>query len=152
MSAIALGADHAGFTLKEDLKIWLTRRGHRVHDYGTHSLDAVDYPDFAGLVGEAVTSGEADRGVLVCGTGIGMTIAANKIAGVRAALCSDVFMARASREHNDANVLALGARVLEPARALEILEAWLDAGFVGGRHARRVGKVIALEHGHAPSR
>jgi ribose 5-phosphate isomerase B len=152
MAVIALGADHAGFNLKEDLKIWLTGRGHRVLDYGTFSSESVDYPDFAGLVGEAVTAGEAVRGVLVCGTGIGMAIAANKIPGVRAAVCSDLFTARASREHNDANVLALGARVLKASRAIELLEAWLEADFAGGRHVRRVEKVTALEHGHAPSR
>jgi ribose 5-phosphate isomerase B len=152
MTAIALGADHAGFTLKEDLKSWLTARGHRVLDYGTDSPETVDYPDFAGLVGQAVMSGAAERGVLVCGTGIGMAIAANKIPGIRAAVCPDATTARVSREHNDANVLALGARLLSLERALEILEAWLAADFSGGRHARRLEKVMALEQNHAAPR
>ncbi|HXG02835.1 MAG TPA: ribose 5-phosphate isomerase B [Candidatus Binatia bacterium] len=152
MTAIALGADHAGFVLKEDLKVWLLARGHAVLDYGTHTPDAVDYPDYAALVAEAVGAGGAARGVLVCGTGIGMAMAANKVPGVRAAMCLDVEMARLSREHNDANVLALGARLTERGRALEILEAWLATPFAGGRHARRVAKVMALAHAHAAAR
>jgi ribose 5-phosphate isomerase B len=152
MTVIALGADHAGYSLKEDLKTWLVERGHRVLDFGTHSLESVDYPDFAGHVADAVTAGSAARGVLVCGTGIGMAMAANKVGGVRAAVCLDPHMARMSREHNDANVLALGARLTEGPRACEILEAWLDAPFAGGRHVRRVEKLMALEHGHAPAR
>ena len=145
MAVIALGADHAGFPLKEDLKSWLTHQGHRVLDFGTHSIDSVDYPDFAAAVGSAVAKGEAERGVLVCGTGIGMAIAANKVAGVRAVQCSDTASARISREHNDSNVVTLGARTTAPDAAKGIVEAWLETAFAGGRHARRVEKVAELE-------
>ena len=152
MTVIALGADHAGYSMKEDLKAWLSGQGHRVLDVGTHTLESVDYPDFARQVGDAVTSGSAARGVLVCGTGIGMMMAANKVGGIRAALCLDPHMARMSREHNDANVLALGARLTEGPRAREILAVWLDTPFAGGRHTGRVDKLMALDHGHAPAR
>ena len=152
MTVIAIGADHAGYSLKEDLKAWLVSGGHQVLDFGTQSLESVDYPDFASLVSDAVTSRAATRGVLICGTGMGMAMAANKFGGVRAAVCLDQHMARMSREHNDANVLALGARLTEGPRAREILGAWLDTPFAGGRHVRRVEKLMALEHGHAPAR
>jgi ribose 5-phosphate isomerase B len=145
MTAIALGADHAGFPLKEDLKAWLIARGYDVVDFGTQSPESVDYPDFAALVAGAVTTGKASRGVLVCGSGIGMAIAANKVAGVRAAACTDAYTARLSREHNDANVLTLGARITARDAAVEILETWLGAEFAGGRHARRVEKLGALD-------
>jgi ribose 5-phosphate isomerase B len=145
MTVVALGADHAGFPLKEDLKTWLIGRGYDVVDLGTQSAESVDYPDFAVGVGSAVTAGKADRGILVCGTGIGMAMAANKLPGVRAAACSDAFTARMSREHNDANVLALGARITSREAAIEILELWLDTDFAGGRHARRVDKIVALD-------
>jgi ribose 5-phosphate isomerase B len=145
MRVIALGADHAGFPLKQDLKAWLTARGHQVLDFGTDSPDAVDYPDFAARVAEAVGAGTAERGVLVCGTGIGMAIAANKVAGVRAAPCADPDAARLSREHNDANILTLGARVVEGTMATAVLETWLATDFAGGRHVRRVAKLMALE-------
>jgi len=146
MTVVALGADHAGFPLKEDLKAWLIGQGYDVVDLGTQSAESVDYPDFAVGVGSAVTAGKADRGILVCGTGIGMAMAANKLPGVRAAACSDAFTARMSREHNDANVLALGARITSREAAIEILELWLETEFAGGRHARRVDKIIALDH------
>jgi ribose 5-phosphate isomerase B len=152
MATFALGADHAGHRLKEDLKSWLADRGHGVTDCGTHSEDPVDYPDFAEAVAHAVTAGAADRGILVCGTGVGMAIAANKVPGIRAALCQDPVTARMSREHNDANVLALGARILTAERAIEVLDAWLGAQFAGGRHARRVEKVMAMEQGHSAPR
>src|SRR5206468_11991187 len=145
MMSVALGAYHACFPLKEDLKAWLISRGHDVVDLGTHSAESVDYPDFAVGVGSAVTAGKADRGVLVCGTGIGMAMAANKVPGVRAAACSDAFTARMSREHNDANVLAIGARITACEAAIEILEVWLGAEFAGGRHARRIEKIVALD-------
>jgi ribose 5-phosphate isomerase B len=145
MLVIAVGADHAGFSLKEELKLWLTARGHEVLDFGTNSADVVDYPDYAVLVAEAVTRGSATRGVLVCGTGIGMAIAANKVRGARAAACGDAEAARMSREHNDANILTLGARLIERESAFSILETWLKADFVGGRHARRIAKLAALE-------
>lgn len=147
MTVVGLGADHAGFPLKEDLKAWLITRGYDVVDFGTQSADAVDYPDYAPAVGSAVTAGKADRGVLVCGTGIGMAIAANKLPGIRAAACSDAYTARMSREHNDANILALGARITGRDAAIEILETWLAATFAGGRHARRVDKIVALDRG-----
>ena len=150
MTVVALGADHAGFPLKEDLKGWLIAHGYDVVDLGTQSAEAVDYPDYAAAVGVAVTAGKAGRGVLVCGTGIGMAMAANKVPGIRAAGCSDAFTARMSREHNDANVLALGARITGREAAIEILETWLAAEFAGGRHARRVQKIIDLDRLRGP--
>jgi ribose 5-phosphate isomerase B len=149
---IALGADHAGWQLKEEIKAWLLERNAELLDFGTHSPDAVDYPDYAAQVAEAVAAGKAERGVLVCGTGIGMAMAANKVPGVRAAFCPDLFTARMSREHNDANVLALGGRLTGRELALEIVEMWLRADFQGGRHARRVGKLIEIEQRHAHMR
>jgi ribose 5-phosphate isomerase B len=145
MLSVALGADHAGWELKEALKAWLIDAGYQVLDFGTHGPDSVDYPDYALQVAEAVTVGKVERGVLVCGTGIGMTIAANKVPGIRAALCGDVFTARMSREHNDANVLALAGRLTGRETGLEILRAWLDTPFAGGRHARRVDKIGEME-------
>ena len=145
MSVIAVGADHAGWQLKEHPKAWLTQNGHQVLDFGTHSAESVDYPDYAGEVAESVAASKADRGVLICGTGIGMAMVANKVAGVRAALCGDAFTARMSREHNDANVLAMGARVTQRDTAIEILRIWLETAFAGGRHARRVEKIADLE-------
>jgi ribose 5-phosphate isomerase B len=154
MAVIALGADHAGFSLKEDLKSWLASHGHRVLDFGTSSSESVDYPDYAAAVGSAVAKGDAERGVLVCGTGIGMAIAANKIAGVRAVQCGDEQSARISREHNDTNVVTLGARTTAPEAAKSILEAWLETAFAGGRHTRRIEKVAGLERewSHASAR
>ena len=145
MLSVALGADHAGWELKEALKSWLMEAGYQVLDFGTHSPDSVDYPDYAQQVGEAVAVGKVDRGVLVCGTGIGMTMAANKIPGVRAALCGDAFTSRMSREHNDANVLALGGRLTDADMGRDILKVWLETDFTGGRHARRVNKIMELE-------
>ncbi len=145
MTVVGLGADHAGFPLKEDLKAWLITGGYDVVDFGTQSAESVDYPDYAAAVGSAVTAGKADCGVLVCGTGIGMAIAANKLPGIRAAACSDAYTARMSREHGDANILALGARITGRDAAIEILETWLAATFAGGRHARRVDKIVALD-------
>lgn len=154
MKAIALGADHAGFPLKEELKSWLIGRGYDVVDCGTQSAESVDYPDYAAAVAGAVTAGKAGWGVLVCGTGLGMAMAANKVPGIRAAACTDVYTARLSREHNDTNVLALGARITARDSAIEILEAWLAGEFAGGRHARRVAKLAAIERGttDAPGR
>lgn len=145
MAVIALGADHAGVVLKQDVRAWLTERGHRVIDFGTHSTDSVDYPDFAVLVARAVQQGRAEHGVLVCGSGIGMAIAANKVAGVRAAVAADAATATLGRRHNDVNVLALGARSTSREQALQIVEAWLATPFEGGRHARRVGKLAELD-------
>ena len=142
---IAVGADHGGFKLKQHVVEFLTDQGHQVRDLGTHSLEPVDYPDMAAQVADAVASGEAERGVIVCGTGIGVSMAANKVRGVRAALCTDCYMARMAREHNDAQVLCLGERVLGTGLALDIVRVFLNTEFQGGRHARRVGKISALD-------
>ena len=140
-----MGADPAGFALKEAVKQELLRLGHQVQDVGTNSSESVDYPDYAFEVARRVSTGQAQRGVLICGTGIGMAMAANKVQGIRAAGVLDPTAARLSREHNDANVLALGARLLEEAPALETLRAWLETGFAGGRHQRRLQKIAELE-------
>jgi len=142
---IALGSDHAGFELKEDLRAFLAERQVEVLDLGAFSEASVDYPDVAVKVAETVSRGEAERGVLICGTGIGMSIVANRFAGVRAALCHDVYTARMSREHNNANVLALGGRLIGKGLAREILKVWLESEFQGGRHERRISKISALE-------
>ena len=140
---IALASDHAGFLLKQLLGAQLRRRGHQVHDCGPGDDASVDYPDFAHAVAREVASGAAERGVLVCGSGIGMAIAANRTAGVRAANVYDDTSARLSREHNDANVVTFGARLLSPERAEELLDLWLTAPFLGGRHQARVAKIEA---------
>ncbi len=142
---IALGADHAGVVLKDQLKARLDERGIPYTDFGTTGTDSVDYPDFAALVAHDVASGSSDRGVLVCGSGIGMAIAANKVPGIRAAAVVDEPSARLSREHNDANVLALGARLTDPAVAVRLLDIFLDTSFAGGRHQHRVDKLSALD-------
>lgn len=142
---VAIGADHGGFPLKEDLKKELTRLGHAFRDVGTFSTDAVDYPDIALAVAQAVRAGEARFGILVDGAGIGSAMAANKVPGVRAALCVDANAARNAREHNDANVLTLGARFVEPARAAEIVAAFLSTECTEDRHVRRVKKIRAIE-------
>lgn len=144
---IAVGADHAGYDAKEALKRRLTEQGHDVNDEGTHGTASVDYPDFAARVGRAVAAGRARLGVLVCGTGIGMSIAANKIRGIRAARCTDAYSARMAREHNDANLLCLGSRVSGSGILEEILDAFVGHGFAGGRHAARVEKIHRLESG-----
>ncbi len=138
---LAIASDHAGFRLKEQLKAALQKRGVHFADLGPADEASVDYPDFAHAVATGVADGRYGLGVLVCGTGIGMSVAANRHAGVRAALCTESFAARMSREHNDANVLCLGSRIVGEGVAQEILEAFLDAHFEGGRHARRVGKI-----------
>ena len=142
---IAIGADHAGFGLKEEIRKALADLGLTVEDMGTTSSDAVDYPDFAEKVARLVAAGQVDRGILVCGTGIGMAMAANKIPGIRAATVTDVETARLSREHNDANVLAVGGRILDRKRALEIVRAFLETPFAGDRHQRRIDKITNLE-------
>ena len=148
---IALGCDHAGVQLKGAIAEFLTGRGIEVKDYGTFDEASCDYPDYAQKVGEAVGGGEAECGILVCGTGVGISIAANKVEGVRAALCSDPFTARMSRAHNDANVLCLGARVVGTGLALDVVAAWLEANFEGGRHQRRVDKITALDRRQRPA-
>ncbi len=142
---IALGADHAGFELKQKVRAYLEKNGYQVKDEGTVSNESVDYPDFAKKVGEDVAGKEVDLGILVCGSGVGMAIAANKVPGVRAANVSSDFEAQYSREHNDANVLALGARVLDEAKAMSLIDKWLKTPFAGGRHQRRVDKISAIE-------
>jgi len=142
---IAIGADHAGFTLKEHLKQTLARLGHTVDDMGTDSEAAVDYPPICFAVGRAVSSGRADRGIVVGGSGQGEQIAANKIVGIRAALCNDLYTARLARAHNDANVLSLGGRIVAFRLADEILALWLDTPFDGGRHQRRLDQISAVE-------
>jgi ribose 5-phosphate isomerase B len=143
---IALGADHAGVALKEHVKRQLDDRGLAYTDFGTGTTESVDYPDYASRVAHAVASGEYERGILVCGTGIGMAIAANKVAGVRAAPVVDDFTAALSREHNDANVLALGARVTTPEVARRLVDTFLDTPFGGGRHQRRIDKITVMEN------
>jgi len=143
---VALGADHAGFQLKESLKELLDKKGLSYQDLGCDSSAESDYPDFARAVALAVAHGEADRGIIICGTGIGSCIAANKIPGVRAALCHETFAAAASRQHNDANVLCLGARILGERLAHHIVNTWLDTPFSGGeRHLRRLEKIAQIE-------
>lgn len=142
---IGLGADHAGFALKEEIKAYLQQKGLEVVDCGTDSEESVDYPDFGAKVARAICDGICEKGILVCGTGIGISIAANKLPGIRAAVCHDLFTAQASREHNDANILAMGARVLEPSLALQMVDVWLETPFSGGRHQRRIDKISALE-------
>ena len=143
---IAVGCDHAGFALKKPASDELRRLGHEVLDLGTNSEEPVDYPDFAQAVGEAVMRGEADRGLLLCGSGVGASVAANKIPGVRAAVCHDTFSARQGVEDDDMNVLCLGARVIGPQLALDVIRAWQNAAFSNAeRHRRRLDKVKALE-------
>jgi ribose 5-phosphate isomerase B len=142
---IAIGADHAGFLLKEHLRKTLERRGHTVHDHGTVNEEPVDYPPICIDVARAVAEGRADRGIVVGGSGQGEQIAANKVSGIRAALCNDVYMARLSRSHNDANVLSMGGRIVAFELADAIVTEWLDAGFEGGRHQRRIDEIAAAE-------
>jgi ribose 5-phosphate isomerase B len=142
---LAIGADHAGVDLKDSLGRMLVADGHEVDDLGTHGPDSVDYPEFAAAVAAAVADDEADLGVLVCGTGLGVAIAANKVAGVRAVTCSETFSARMARAHNDANVLTLGARVVGVGLAEDVVRAFIATPFEGGRHARRVDMMMALE-------
>jgi len=142
---IAIGADHAGYELKEKIKQRLAQEGNDVHDKGTHSTDAVDYPDFARLVGEEVARKDADLGVLVCGSGIGMSIAANKVPGVRAAHVTNIYEAQMAREHNNANVVTVGSRVLDECTAIQAVETFLHTPFAGGRHERRVQKIMEIE-------
>lgn len=138
---IAIGADHAGFELKEHIKLYLTGMGHQIEDYGTNSASSCDYPDLARPVAEAVSHGKSERGVLICGAGIGMSMAANKVKFVRAALCSEPYSARMSRMHNDANVLCMGARMIGVEMAEQILKEFLNTEFEGGRHQRRIDKI-----------
>ncbi len=143
---IAIACDHGGYTLKEALKAHLTELGLEYRDFGTDSTDSCDYPDYAAPAARAVASGECDRGIVICTTGIGVSIVANKVPGVRCALCSDPLSAQMTRRHNDTNMLALGAGIVGKNLALEIADVWLNTAFEGGRHQRRVDKITALEH------
>jgi ribose 5-phosphate isomerase B len=147
---IAIGADHAGFPLKEELRSFLAHEGHAVLDLGTASEDSVDYPVVCFEVARAVVEGDADRGIVLGGSGQGEQIAANKVDGIRAALCHDLWMARMSRAHNDANVLSMGGRVVAPAYAKEIVREWLVTPFDGGRHERRIEGIARIERGETP--
>ncbi len=144
---VAIGADQGGYELKQHVVEFLVAQGHQVEDMGTYSPESVDYPDIAAPLARAVAAGEFERGILICGTGIGMSMAANKIHGVRAAVCVNSYMARMARQDNDANVLCMGGRVVGPGLALEIVQTFLESEFAAGRHARRVGKIGALESG-----
>lgn len=142
---IALGSDHGGIELKEEIINYLKNEGYEIKDFGTRTKDSCDYPDYAVPVAEAVASKEFDFGILVCGTGIGIGIAANKVPGIRAALCSDTFSAHATREHNNANILTLGQRVVGPGLALDIVKTFLNTKFEGGRHQTRIDKISDVE-------
>ena len=144
-SKIAIASDHAGVDLKGKIVKFLEGQGLAASDFGTHNRDSVDYPDYGIPVAQAVSEGRFERGILICGSGIGMSILANKFPGVRAALCFDSFTAKVSRLHNDANILVLGQRVLEEKTAMEIVRLWLATGFDGGRHARRLAKIEEIE-------
>ncbi len=142
---ISLGCDHGALALKERVKAHLISRGFEVVDFGTNSLDSCDYPDFARPAAEAVAKGECARGIVLCTTGIGVCITANKVRGIRCALLSDLMSARLTRQHNDTNMMALGAGVVGEKLALEIVDTWLDTDFEGGRHQRRIDKMMAIE-------
>ncbi|MBQ7871400.1 MAG: ribose 5-phosphate isomerase B [Oscillospiraceae bacterium] len=142
---ISLGSDHGGFALKEAIKAHLTAKGYEILDCGTYSTESCDYPEFGRAAAEAVSRGECERGIVVCTTGIGISIAANKVKGIRCALLSDKMSARLTRLHNDTNMMALGGGVIGTMLALEIVDTWLETGFEGGRHQRRVEKIMAIE-------
>ncbi|MBC3804452.1 ribose 5-phosphate isomerase B [Acetobacterium fimetarium] len=148
---IAIGADHGGVDLKDAVKTYLIEQGLEVEDFGTNSNESCDYPIYGEKVGEAVSFGDCDRGIVICGTGLGISMAANKVPGIRCAVCTNEFMAAMSREHNDANVLALGARVLGEGLAMRIVKVWLDTEFAGGRHQRRIDKIHDIEKKYTKS-
>jgi ribose 5-phosphate isomerase B len=142
---VAIGCDHRGFALKQAIMSFLQESGHSYQDFGCYNTDSVDYPDIAQKVGEAVASGNFDQGILICSTGIGMSIAANKIKGIKAALCCDAFAAQRARQHNDANILCLRGEDIDTESALEMVKTFLATDFEGGRHTKRVNKIRALE-------
>ena len=143
---IAIGCDHGALDLKNKVIAHLTAKGHEVVNFGTDTLDSCDYPDFAAPAAKAVASGECDKGIVLCTTGIGVSITANKVKGIRCALLSDVMSARMTRQHNDTNMMAIGAAVVGPMLALEIIDTWLTTEYEGGRHQRRIDKMMALEN------
>lgn len=142
---IAIGSDHAAFAFKEEIKAYLTSKGFELQDFGTCSSERVDYCDFGFRVGEAIASGRCEKGLVFCGTGVGISISANKVQGIRAVVCSEPYSAKLSREHNDTNILALGARVVGVELAKMIVDIWLTTGFEGGRHAERIKKIAEYE-------
>lgn len=143
---IGLGSDHGGFALKQEIKKWLDENAIAYKDYGTYSEESCDYPVYAGEVCRAIQSGACEMGILVCGTGVGISMAANKHRGIRAALCADYFSAKYTRLHNDANVICLGGRTIGPGLAIELVDVFLHTGFEGGKHARRVQQVMDFEN------
>ena len=143
---IALGCDHGGFALKQTVKKYLDEKGLEYKDYGTYTEDSCDYPSYGEAVARAIVNGECERGIIICGTGIGISIAANKVKGIRAALCHNEFTAQMCREHNNAQILSMGARVLEEDMALRIVETFLNTEFAGGRHENRVNKLMEIEN------
>jgi ribose 5-phosphate isomerase B len=145
---VAIASDHGGIHIREEIKKLMDEMGIEYIDLGCECETSVDYPDYAIPVAEKVANGEVDRGILICGTGIGMTIAANKVKGIRCALCHDVYSAKLTRQHNDSNILAMGERVIGPGLAREIAKVWLTTEFEGGRHARRVEKITQYENNH----
>lgn len=146
---VAIASDHGGINIRNEIKSLLTEMGIEFEDFGCECETSVDYPDYALPVAQKVANGEFDRGILICGTGIGMSIAANKVKGIRCALVHDTFSARATREHNDTNILAMGERVIGPGLARDIAKIWLSTEFEGGRHATRVGKITEIEKSHS---
>ncbi|MFR9241961.1 MAG: ribose 5-phosphate isomerase B [Clostridium baratii] len=142
---IALGSDHGGFKLKNEIISYLKENGYEIKDFGTYTTESCDYPEYAEKVAEVVANKEFDFGILVCGTGIGISMSANKVSGIRAALCSDTFSAHATREHNNANILALGERVVGPGLAIDIVKTFLNSEFEGGRHQNRIDKISEIE-------
>ncbi len=142
---IAIGSDHAGYGLKTEIIDYLKAKGYQLKDLGTYNDSSVDYPDFGVAVAETVISGECEKGIIICGTGLGISISANKVPGIRAALCTDSYMARMSREHNDANILALGARVVGSGLAMDIIDTWLNSEFLEGKHKARIDKISEIE-------
>jgi ribose 5-phosphate isomerase B len=142
---IGIGSDHAAFAFKEEIMAYLIEKGYEIHDFGTFGLERVDYCDFGFRVGEAVACGECEKGLVFCGTGVGISISANKVKGVRAAVCSEPYSAKLSREHNNTNILAIGARVVGIGLAKMIIDVWLDTEFDGGRHANRIEKIARYE-------
>lgn len=148
MFNIAIGSDHAAYKFKEELKIYLQESGYSIKDYGTYSEERADYPDFGIAVGEAVAAGECEMGIVFCGTGVGISISANKVKGIRAVVCSEPYSAKLAKQHNNANVLAIGARVVGIELAKMIIDEWINAKFEGGRHADRVKKISDYEDLH----
>ena len=143
---IAIASDHGGFDLKEQVKVWLQEMGHEVEDFGCHSKESCDYPDFGAAAARAVASGQCERGIVICTTGIGISIAANKVKGIRCALCSEPWSAEMTRRHNNANMLAMGAGAVGPLLARRIVETFLTTEFEGGRHQRRVDEITAVDN------